>query len=1060
MFGAKKNKDKIIMKFKLRLAKPSYNQASLLVLLIVLVGIPLKFVTSSAASGYSSHLRRYPYLTDVVNSYATVNWGTDQFSSSGAVRWGRSGTESCTAHYVPASRVVVNVNGVAEYQWKAMLNLTPGAQYCYRVYLGSSPANEVNLLGTNTTPTFWTQIPSGSNQPYSFVVFGDWGQVDTDGTNPAQARMMSLIAASGARFAVTAGDNGYPSGSEANYGDLIQTGSNISAIFGPSFWKVPGSSIPIFPASGNHGISNSDPNHPLILNFPQDRAVATSGGRYVKETYCCLDGTTSANYPSAWYAFDAGLARIYVLDAAWSDSNIGNATAYKVDYDYHWATSTLQYKWLTADLAAHPSSLKFAIFHYPFYVDDPNLLSDIYLQGSSKLEGLLHQYGVDIAFTGHSHIYERNLASTVGLPNYVSGGGGAALTSTLGTCTALDADAIKFTTSGKACGSAPVPTSPDQIYHFLKGTVNRTHVTVTPTNSLGQTFDVMNYSFTSGVETNPPSVPANLVAMTASGTQINLSWSAASDDAGVRGYDIYRNGILISTTDATTLTYSDTNLIPSVNYVYTVDAFDASGNHSAKSVSASATTLNTASYTFTPVADSYVAADATTTNYGTSAVLKANASPDYPSYLRFNVNDISGAVTKATLLLYTTSSSSTGYQVGSVTNNTWDEAQVTYSNAPALGAVVSSSGSFSSGTWVSVDVSSLITGIGVYDLGVSTTSTSSMSFNSRDAAANRPQLVIQTLSSVFATSTNTPTAIRTNTPTHTATATNTLTPTSTYTNTSTATYTSTPTLADTLIPTGTSTSTDAPMVTDTPVSTPTNTPTLADTLIPTDTSTPTVTPAVTDTPTPVPTNTLALTPTNTATVTPTPGFHLPVFSDGFESGNMSAWTTNGGLTVQSTLVHGGNFAAQGNTTIGATYAKKTLPMSYGEGYARIYFNIMSMSSQVNLLRYRTVTDVSMTYLFVNTSGKLSLRNDIAATTITSTTSVTSGWHALEFHVLSNGTSSITEVWLDGVRINDLSITTDLGTHLIGKMQIGEVQGGRIYNVLFDDIIFDTQEIGL
>src|SRR5258706_2069396 len=777
MFGAKKNKDKIIMKFKLRLAKPSYNQASLLVLLIVLVGIPLKFVTSSAASGYSSHLRRYPYLTDVVNSYATVNWGTDQFSSSGAVRWGRSGTESCTAHYVPASRVVVNVNGVAEYQWKAMLNLTPGAQYCYRVYLGSSPANEVNLLGTNTTPTFWTQIPSGSNQPYSFVVFGDWGQVDTDGTNPAQARMMSLIAASGARFAVTAGDNGYPSGSQANYGDLIQTGSNISAIFGPSFWKVPGSSIPIFPASGNHGISNSDPNHPLILNFPQDRAVANSGGRYVKETYCCLDSTTSANYPSAWYAFDAGLARIYVLDAAWSDSNIGNATAYKVDYDYHWATSTLQYKWLTADLAAHPSSLKFAIFHYPFYVDDPNLLSDIYLQGSSGLEGLLKQYGVDIAFTGHAHIYERNLASTDGLPNYVTGGGGAALTSTLGTCTALDAYAIKFTTSGKACGSAPVPTSADQIYHFLKVTVNGTHVTVTPTNSLGQTFDVMNYSFTSGVETNPPSVPANLVATTASGTQINLSWTASSDDTGVRGYDIYQNGVLISTADATTLTYSDTNLVPSVNYVYTVDAFDASGNHSVQSGSASATTSNSASYTFAPVADSYVAGDATSTNYGTSAVLKADASPDYHSYLRFNVNDIHSTVTQATLLLYTTSTSTIGYQVGSVTDNTWDEAKLTYTNSPALGAVESSSGSFSSNTWVSVDVTSLITGNGVYDLGVSTTSTSSISFNSRDAAANTPQLVIQTLidAAPIPTSTNTPIV----TSTSTSVATNTTTPTAT-----------------------------------------------------------------------------------------------------------------------------------------------------------------------------------------------------------------------------------------------------------------------------------------
>src|SRR5258708_18317109 len=129
-----------------------YIQPRLLTLLIIIFIISVKAPSSPssiAASGYSSHLRRYPYLTDVVNSYATINWGTDQTSSSGAVRWGRSGSESCTAHYAPASRVVVNVNGVAEYQWKAMLNLTPGAQYCYRVYLGSSPANEIDLLGTD-----------------------------------------------------------------------------------------------------------------------------------------------------------------------------------------------------------------------------------------------------------------------------------------------------------------------------------------------------------------------------------------------------------------------------------------------------------------------------------------------------------------------------------------------------------------------------------------------------------------------------------------------------------------------------------------------------------------------------------------------------------------------------------------------------------------------------------------------------------------------------------------------------------------------------------------------
>ncbi len=242
------------------------------------------------------------------------------------------------------------------------------------------------------------------------------------------------------------------------------------------------------------------------------------------------------------------------------------------------------------------------------------------------------------------------------------------------------------------------------------------------------------------------------------------------------------------------------------------------------------------------------------------------------------------------------------------------------------------------------------------------------------------------------------------------------------------------TLASTPTPTGTSASQ--------PISTPTST------LVPA-TATPTLGAAPTNTPTPI----------SSPTATPTSG-SAPVFSDGFESGNLSAWTTSGGLTVQSTTVHTGSYAAEGNTTNGDTYAKKLLPTTYSDGYARIYFDLVSYSSQVNLLRYRTAADASIAYLLVDPSGKLGFRNDIAATTVTSTTSVTSGWHALEFHAVMNGASSSTEVWLDGSPVSDLSLTTDFGANLIGKVQIGEVNTGRTYDVVFDDVTFDTQPIGL
>jgi hypothetical protein len=1066
----------------------------LLVMPAALLALALTMTSSShAATGYSQYLRRYPYLTDVVNSYATINWATDRSDSTGGVRYGLVGSESCTAHYVPAVRTAVSVNKVAEWQWKAMLNLRPGAQYCYRVYLGSGPATEVDLLGTDPSPVFWMQVPAGSDQSYSFVVFGDWGGTDSTGANPYQARLMSLIANSGARFALSAGDNGYPSGSQANYGDLIQTGSAISAIFGPSFWAVPGRTVPLFAASGNHGITNSDPNHPLILNFPQTQAVALSGGRYLKETYCCLDGTKSANYPTAWYAFDAGLARIYVLDASWADGNYGTATSpYQVNYDYHWTPTSDEYQWLQSDLASHPAAIKLAVWHYPLYTDDNHQTSDTYLQGSNSLEGLLNQHGALLAFTGHSHTYERNAASPVGLPNYVTGGGGAPLPlGSLGTCTALDRYAIGFTSKGYSC-NAPKPATADVVYHFLKVTVSQTSVTVTPVNSLGASFDVVNYPVPSNGDVVPPSTPGNLQASAASnGTEISLTWSASTDNNAARGYDLYRNSTLIAQTDAAVLQYTDTGLQPGTSYAYTVDAFDAVGNHSPQSAPEQVTTPSNATYVFNPVADAYVAGDNTGTNYGTSVVLKADGSPDYHSYLRFNVSDIVGTVTKATLSLYTTSSSATGYQARVVSSNTWDEGTATFANGPALGSVIASSGKFSSKNYISVDVTSLVNGNGIYDIGISTTSSSAMSFNSRDAASNQPQLIVETsfaaptaTPTMTATATSTATALPTDIPTATATLTDaaTNTPTTTATSVLAPTNTATPTATSTDLPTATPTNTATAIPTDMATATPTNTPMTTPTSA--ETNTPTVTPTFTSLPTDTPpatsTPTLAPAPTDTATATPTVAplptststpaatststpttmpSSTPVFSDGFESGNLNGWSTKGGLVVESNNIHTGIYAAEGNTTNGTTYAKKQFASTYTDGYARIYFNIVSMASQVNLLRFRTAADGSLGYLYVTQNAQLGLRNDVAATAITSPTLVGPGWHSLEFHATISGTSSITEVWLDGVKVAALSVTTNLGTTPIGKVQIGEVISGRTYDVLFDDVVFDTQPIG-
>src|SRR6267143_2133494 len=68
-----------------------------------------------------------------------------------------------------------------------------------------------------------------------------------------------------------------------------------------------------------------------------------------------------------------------------------------------------------------------------------------------------------------------------------------------------------------------------------------------------------------------PSTPSGLAALAASSTQIDLGWTASTDDVGVAGYDVFRNGARIATT--TNTFYSDTGLSPATSYSYSELAF-------------------------------------------------------------------------------------------------------------------------------------------------------------------------------------------------------------------------------------------------------------------------------------------------------------------------------------------------------------------------------------------------------------------------------------------------------------------------------------------------------
>ena len=100
---------------------------------------------------------------------------------------------------------------------------------------------------------------------------------------------------------------------------------------------------------------------------------------------------------------------------------------------------------------------------------------------------------------------------------------------------------------------------------------------------------VATFTWTPGTtDTTPPSTPTGLAASGTTSTSTVLNWNASTDNVGVTGYNVFRNGTQVGT--SATTGYTDTGLTASTSYSYTVKAHDAAGNISAASNTATTTT--------------------------------------------------------------------------------------------------------------------------------------------------------------------------------------------------------------------------------------------------------------------------------------------------------------------------------------------------------------------------------------------------------------------------------------------------------------------------------------
>jgi phospholipase C len=186
-----------------------------------------------------------------------------------------------------------------------------------------------------------------------------------------------------------------------------------------------------------------------------------------------------------------------------------------------------------------------------------------------------------------------------------------------------------------------------------------------------------------------------------------------------------------------------------------------------------------------------------------------------------------------------------------------------------------------------------------------------------------------------------------------------------------------------------------------------------------------------------------------------------LFSDGFESGGLSRWTSSSGFAVQQQVVFEGLRAGRATTTGSPVYASKALSSTRTNLYADAWVNLVSAAAGFEFLKFMTSAGAGIVGVGIKKWGSLVLWNNTLKTTRTSTTAKIgkNAWHEVQLHASIGGASSQVEVWLDGSKVDDLSGTSSLGSNPIARVLIGTNVTTTSFDVAFDDVIVDRSFIG-
>jgi len=157
-----------------------------------------------------------------------------------------------------------------------------------------------------------------------------------------------------------------------------------------------------------------------------------------------------------------------------------------------------------------------------------------------------------------------------------------------------------------------------------------------------------------------------------------------------------------------------------------------------------AQTRGTFSGYYLPSADSFVSQEKPSENNGSLNYIQADDRKGKikEGYIKFEINDIQGKVTKAIIRLVATDNDIKNSPVVYLTSNNWSETEINYSNKPSRGQKIAEAGKREVRRPITIDVTSAINGNGVYSFIIASENFNSVKYNSREVNLNKPTLTV------------------------------------------------------------------------------------------------------------------------------------------------------------------------------------------------------------------------------------------------------------------------------------------------------------------------------